>query len=249
DYKHYCACHSADSSFQLANVKYFLKDEASVWWRNQQDSVKSFEEFCDVFLKIYGNPEKTRSKALKLLSNRPQRTGESCFAYVQAIQRLCYQVDPAMLEVEKVRYILRGIAKNVFWILALKRVSTVSQLLTEVQELDTLLANRLESSHVDQLDNVIEVPSFLADSSEGSSESSESDEPELTQVLKKRRRRPRKSSSSSAPNLRETITEVVKEILALQTSSNVPAPGRSSPAVAAVRPQFGYNRRPSIRAS
>src|SRR5690606_34710016 len=89
DYKHYCACHSADSSFQLANIKYFLKDEASVWWRNQEDAVKSFEEFCDLFLKVYGNLNKTRNSALKLLSNRPQRAGESCFAYVQAILRLC----------------------------------------------------------------------------------------------------------------------------------------------------------------
>src|SRR5690606_27019007 len=111
-------------------------------------------------------------------------------------------------------------------ILALKRVTTVAQLLDEVQELDTLLANRLDSSNFDQLDNVIEAPSFSADTSDESSETSDSDDAEFTQILKKRRKRHRKPAVSSAVNLRETIAEVVKEVLALRPSSNSPASGR-----------------------
>ena len=244
DYKHFCQCYTSDTTFHLANVKYFFKDNASIWWRNQEDSVSSFDQFCELFLQVYGNLSKSRRLAASTLSNRPQRVGESCFAYVQAILQLCRQADPTMSEVDKVNHILRGIAKSVFWVLALKKVASISELLTTVQELDTLLANRLDSSTLDQLENVLDVPSFTSSPSDASSETSDSDDSDMPTPPRRIRHRRRKPViQPSSTSLRDTVVEVVKEVLAAQQSSPLGTPGPSSPAIAAVGSRSSAHRR------
>src|SRR5690606_28771338 len=158
-------------------------------------------EFCRQFINVYG-----------------RSIGESCFAYVQGILQLCRQADRTMSELDKVRYILRGVAKSVFWVLALMKVSTVSALL-EVQEFDLLLADRLESSFFGRLDDVINIPSFRALSSEESLESCASDDSGLSKFSRRRRKRHHKPVNCPSSSLRETVTEIVKEVIALQQLS------------------------------
>ena len=73
--------------------------------------------------------------ATEELRTRAQRNGESCFDYVQAILKLCRDADRAMAETVKIEHILKGIAENVFYLLHVKNVSTVDEILRQCRDL------------------------------------------------------------------------------------------------------------------
>src|SRR5690606_11413979 len=85
------------------------------------------------------------------------------------------------------------------------------------------------------LDDVIDVPSFRASSSEESLESSASDDSGLTKFSHGRRKRHHKPVNSSSSSLRETVTEIVKEVIALQQVSPTLPLRSASPTVASIR--------------
>src|SRR5690606_34561583 len=221
----------------LANVKFFLKDDARIWWRNVEDSVTSFEQFCTLFLKVYGNKARNSQHAAKILNNRVQRQNETCFAYVQEILRLCRQVDPAMAEPTKVKHILRGIAKSVFWILAIKGVKTVAEVLDAVHDVDTMLASRIDESPIEQLSDVIDIPSYSpTDSDESSEADSEESVPFRLPCRRRKKQKKPPVGEASSSSLREIVTQVVKEVLATQppavpvaTVARTPSPRRIIP--------------------
>src|SRR5690606_5910275 len=94
----------------------------------------------------------------------------------------------------------------------------------------------LEASSFDQLDNVIDVPSSAPATSDTSSESSDSEHGDDFHAVRKIHKRRRKAHNSSpAVSLRDTVVEVVREVLAAQSplvAEN--AEQRFSPSVAAV---------------
>jgi hypothetical protein len=225
DYDTFSTAHGYDDAMKMANVKYFLKDGAKRWFNNQEDNLKTYDDFKKALLGAYVNEAIQRERADKKLRHRAQKVGESCFDYVQDVIHLCNQVNSSMNEAEKVQYIMRGIAQSAFLVLLLKNAKTIKAVLDSVKELDSVLSSRIDRmDSFDRLENVIDHPVYTSSSEEDqSSESDTSDESEQVpfRFPKSKARRHHKSSKavSSKKDLHDTISEIVEGILSRRLPS------------------------------
>lgn len=114
-----------DDTIKLANVVFFLKDTALHWFENHEEEITSWESFVSAVQDNFGQTDARRQQAHGRLEHRIQTTTESSTTYIQDVLRLCARVDPNMPEADKVGHLFKGIAENLFCVIASKAPSTV----------------------------------------------------------------------------------------------------------------------------
>lgn len=171
DYKRFASCHAFTDPERLENVSFFLRESAKTWFENREEIINGWNQFCEMFINDFADEHKIKQAAKDELRSRVQRKGETCQAYVEAVVKLCRQIDPAMSEEKKVRHIIKGIAQAIYTFLVLQKVKTVAAISTSCQELDVLWAERLASSGSEDGHRLSHAPLF-PDFSIGETESS-----------------------------------------------------------------------------
>ncbi|KAM7306234.1 endothelin-converting enzyme 2-like [Ixodes scapularis] len=142
-----------DNTLKLANVVFYLRDTAKVWFDNHEEQIASFKtRLSDVF----GCPVSRKENATQRLATRAQSSGESITTYVEDILALCKRVNPTMSEKEKVENIMKGIAEDAFAVLVSRNPTTVAQLQEECQRWEGHRSRRIASpSTVSRLQNCV----------------------------------------------------------------------------------------------
>ena len=148
---------------QLAHVPYLLRGPARTFFDNIEPSLNNSwavfkEKFQDAYIMDYHVQQKARHE----LEQRVQHPKESCFDYVQAILKLCRELDSSMPELDIVGHIFKGIAENVFSFLVLQQVDTVDAVLKLCRTLDERLSKRIQpiGSHRQPFQRLPNAPAF-----------------------------------------------------------------------------------------
>ncbi|KAM7297534.1 uncharacterized protein ISCGN_022685 [Ixodes scapularis] len=134
-----------DNTLKLANVVFYLRDTAKVWFDNHEEQIASWDAFKTRLSDVFGCPVSRKENATQRLATRAQSTGESITTYVEDILALCKRVNPTMSEKEKVENIMKGIAEDAFAVLVSQNPTTVAQLQEECQRWEGHRSRRIAS--------------------------------------------------------------------------------------------------------
>ena len=141
----------------------YLGGNAKDWYRTDVADSTSLRDnwdnlrtaFLDEFL-----PTDLESYRRRLLIRRQQNESEDVSDYIRSKKRLCYDVDSAMDEAEKVRYIIEGLQPDI-----LEKVELFRNLITDVHRLklhavQAETAIRLRTVHDSERDKSRPLPCF-----------------------------------------------------------------------------------------
>lgn len=134
-----------DNTLKLANVVFYLRDTAKVWFDNHEEQIASWDAFKTRLSDVFGCPVSRKENATQRLATRAQSTGESITTYIEDILALCKRVNPTMPEKEKVENIMKGIAEDAFAVLVSRNPTTVAQLQEECQRWEGHRSRRIAS--------------------------------------------------------------------------------------------------------
>ncbi|KAM7302194.1 uncharacterized protein ISCGN_017711 [Ixodes scapularis] len=145
-----------DNTHKLANVVFYLRDTAKVWFDNHEEQIVSWDAFKTRLSDVFGCPVSRKENATQRLATRDQSSGEPITTYVEDILALCKRVNPTMSEMEKVENIMKGIAEDAFAVLVSRNPTTVAQLQEECQRWEGHRSRRIASpSTVSRLQNCV----------------------------------------------------------------------------------------------
>ncbi|CAN7951114.1 unnamed protein product, partial [Ixodes pacificus] len=132
-----------DDTLKLANVVFYLRDTAKVWFDNHEDKISSWDAFKANLSDVFGCPVSRKEDATHRLATRAQTAGESITSYTEDILALCKRVNAAMPESEKVGHIMKGIAEDAFTMLTSRNPRTVKELQEDCQRWEGLRNRRI----------------------------------------------------------------------------------------------------------
>lgn len=135
-----------DDSLKLSNVGWSLREVAETWFYNNEEKFTSWSAFTAELRKIFGTPATRSEAAKKKLDVRVQHPGETYTSYIEDVLALCRRVNASMTEDERVRHIVKGISNFAFHALALQNPTSVDDIKSTCQRLDTLQSQRLPSA-------------------------------------------------------------------------------------------------------
>lgn len=162
----FASCYGWNDGYRLKYVPFYLKESASTWFINNEPEFPTWETFVTHFNKVYANSTLISHQAKEELRTRAQRIGETCHDYVQAVLKLCRDVDQQMPQNKKVEHVLKGIAENVYYMLHLKNFQTVNEILEFCQDLDNQLSKRISTpTAIQRLENALPFPVYHPDES------------------------------------------------------------------------------------
>ncbi|GFY45614.1 CCHC-type domain-containing protein [Trichonephila inaurata madagascariensis] len=98
----------------LANAYFFLKGTARLWYENNEENLSSWEKFQEQQKIVFGSTELFIKEPERELKNRAQKTGKNTQFYIESVLGLCHKVNPKITENEKVSYVMKGVAEDVY---------------------------------------------------------------------------------------------------------------------------------------
>lgn len=203
-------------SAKLSFVPFLLKGPARIWFDNHCASFRNWAEFIVSFRQAYINDSAIRARATHELRSRAQLAGETCHEYVQAILRLCRDVDGNMKEEDKVRHIMKGISESVYYFLHFKELTTVEGILDSCRRFDNAWSERIStipSNEFPRLSHVLPTPIYSScNPSSAVFERASHNESPIT------------------PDLEKAIEAVVRKVINGPLSSCAVSPAREAPA-------------------
>lgn len=131
-----------DDVFKLTYVSFPLTGVAEVWFKNNKSRLKTWAEFKDEFLAVFGRPAVRKLQAEQRLRLRAQQVGENFTSYIEDVLDLCRRVDPSMQEAEKIKHILKGIDDDAFQMLLSRDLRTVTEVINMCRSFDELRRQR-----------------------------------------------------------------------------------------------------------
>lgn len=132
-----------DDTLMLANILFYLKGTAKVWFENHEAEIGSWDACKEKMRALFGKSTGRKIAAKKELASRAQTSNESYLSYIQDVLALCRKADDSMEESEKVAHILKGIADDAFNLLICKDCDTVDAIIRECQRFETAKSRRI----------------------------------------------------------------------------------------------------------
>lgn len=132
-----------DATLMLANVIFYLKGTAKVWFETHEAEITSWDICKEKLRDLFAKSANRQLAAKKELSTRAQSATESYITYIQDVLALCHKVDSQMSETEKVGHVLKGIADDAFNLLVYKNCSTVDTIITECRRFEEAKSRRI----------------------------------------------------------------------------------------------------------
>ncbi|UYV70958.1 hypothetical protein LAZ67_8001255 [Cordylochernes scorpioides] len=115
DYDRAARYNGWDDSMSIANVIFFLEDTAKRWYENEEENLKSWQT------------DNLVQKAEAKLKSRAQKANESSESYIQDILGFCSQVNPAMMEGEKLGHLMKGVKEHIYQVLFPVEMASVEE--------------------------------------------------------------------------------------------------------------------------
>lgn len=131
-----------DDVLKRNNVGFSLTGVAEVWYRNNERRFKTWPEFKDELVRIFGRPAVRKLRAEQRLRLRAQQVGENFTSYIEDVIDLCRRVDPSMQEADKIKHILKGIDDDAFQMLLSRDLRTVTEVTNLCLSFDELRKQR-----------------------------------------------------------------------------------------------------------
>lgn len=132
-----------DNTIMLANVLFYLKDTARVWFLTHEEDITSWDMCKTKLIDLFGRPTGRKLAAKRKLASRTQTSTESYITYIQDILSLCRKANPEMPDADRVSHILKGIADDAFQLLVIKDCTTVDQVVTECRRFEEAKSRRI----------------------------------------------------------------------------------------------------------
>lgn len=132
-----------DDTLMLANVIFYLKGTARVWYETHEHDLTSWDLCKEKLNDLFGKPLGRQLAAKKELGSRAQSSTESYISYIQDILALCRKVDGNMSEADKIGHILKGIADDAFNLLVFRNCATVDAIVTECRRFEQAKSRRI----------------------------------------------------------------------------------------------------------
>ena len=132
------AANKWDDADKLTYVSFYLAGVASLWLRNHEADITNWASFKTAFSEVFDRPAVRKLRAEQRLRERAQQPGENFTSYIEDVVDLCKRVNPSMLEADKIKQILKGIADDAFQMLLAKDPQTVAELVSLCQSFDEL---------------------------------------------------------------------------------------------------------------
>lgn len=146
DYERTSALNRYDPTLMLANVLFYLKGTAKVWYENHEEEIGSWDTFKEKLRDLFGKPIGRKAAAKKELSIRAQTSTEPYISYIQDVLALCRKVDNDMSESDKVGHVLKGIADDAFNLLMCRNCATVDEIIEECRRFELAKSRRISRS-------------------------------------------------------------------------------------------------------
>ncbi|XP_077494385.1 uncharacterized protein LOC144105048 [Amblyomma americanum] len=131
-----------DPTLMLANVIFYLKDTARVWYETHEDALTSWDVCKQKLRDLFGRPLGRTLAAKRDLASRAQTT-ESYVLYIQDVLALCNKVDNNVPESDKVGHVLKGIADEAFNLPVYKNCTTVDDIIKECRRFEEAKSRRI----------------------------------------------------------------------------------------------------------
>lgn len=132
-----------DPTLMLANVIFYLRGTAKVWYETHEEELTSWELCKQKLRELFGRPVGSQRAAQNELARRVQTCTESYLTYIQDVLALCRKVDSQMSEADKVGHIIKGIADDAFHLLVFKNSSTVHDIISECRRFEEAKSRRV----------------------------------------------------------------------------------------------------------
>lgn len=145
DYERVSTLNRWGPTLMLANLIFYLKGTAKVWFENHQAELGSWDICKEKMLDLFGKPVGRRLAAMKALASRAQTSTESYISYIEDVLALCRKADAEMPETDKVGHILKGIADDAFNLLMCKNYSTVDAVIKECRRFEQAKSRRINT--------------------------------------------------------------------------------------------------------
>lgn len=97
------AANKWDDAAKLTYVSFYLSGVASLWLRNHEADIASWDSFKASFSQVFDRPAVRKLRAEQRLRERAQQPGETFTSYIEDVVDLCKRVNPAMLEADKIK--------------------------------------------------------------------------------------------------------------------------------------------------
>lgn len=137
-----------DPTLMLANVIFYLKGTARVWYETHEEELSTWDNCKAKLIELFGKPVGRQLAAKKELASRAQTSTEPYVSYIQDVLALCHKVDDQMTEQDKVGHVLKGIADDAFNLLLCKDCTTVESILTECRRFEQAKSRRITQQFV-----------------------------------------------------------------------------------------------------
>lgn len=135
--------HRWDATLMLANIIFYLRGTARVWFNTHEEELTSWDVCKEKMRDLFGRTVGRQMAARNELVSRAQTPTESYVAYIQDVLALCRKIDKDMPEADKVAHVLKGIADDAFNILMCKTCSTVDAIITECRRFEQAKSRRI----------------------------------------------------------------------------------------------------------
>ncbi|XP_077494857.1 uncharacterized protein LOC144105609 [Amblyomma americanum] len=136
-----------DPTLILANVIFYLKDTARVWYETHEDDLTSWDVCKQKLRDLFGRPLGRTLAAKRDLASRAQTSTESYVSYIQDVLALCNRVDNNMPESDKVGHVLKGIASDAFNLLVYKNCTTLDDIIKECRRFEEAKSRRISQPY------------------------------------------------------------------------------------------------------
>ncbi|XP_049519578.1 uncharacterized protein LOC125943984 [Dermacentor silvarum] len=127
-----------------ANVLFYLKGTANMWYDNHEAQIGSWDTFKAKLSALFGKSICRKAAATKELSIRDQTSTVPCLSYIQDVLALGRKVD--MTESDKVGHVLKGIADDAFNLLLCRNCATVDAIAKECRRFEQAKSRRIARS-------------------------------------------------------------------------------------------------------
>lgn len=132
-----------DPTLMLANVIFYLKGTARVWYETHEDDLTSWDTCKQKLCELFGKPLGRQLAAKRDLASRAQTSTESYVSYIQDVLALCRKVDDQMPESDKVGHVLKGIADDAFNLLVYRNCTTIDAIIKECRRFEDAKSRRI----------------------------------------------------------------------------------------------------------
>lgn len=130
---------------QLTNVRFYLADVASLWFKNHEGEITNWSAFKTTIAAVFGRPAVRRLRAEQRLRSRVQRRDETFTSYIEDVLSLCKRVDESLTERDKIKHIIKGVDDDTFQMLVARNPQTVTDVVQLCQEYDELRKQRVST--------------------------------------------------------------------------------------------------------